>query len=137
MQLNPYLSFDGNCEEAFEFYKKCLGGEIVAMIRFGETPASEFVPAESHDRIMHARLVVGDQVLMGVDSRPDDPYQGVKGCQVSINVSDPADAERIFGALSENGTPVMPMQETFWAVRFGMFVDRYGVPWMVNSERPA
>ena len=85
---------------------------------------------------MHARLVVGDKVLMGSDAPPEH-YEGPKGFSVSLTINDLADAERIFHALAENGTVRMPLQETFWAVRFGMLVDRFGIPWMVNCERPA
>ena len=134
MKLNAYLNFDGNCEDAFKFYQRCLGGEILAMMRFGETPAAEHVPAASHHKIMHACLEVGDQMLMGSDCTPDHPYEGIKGCSVAIVLKDPAEAERIFGALSENArTTIMPLQETFWATRFGMLVDQFGVSWIVNG----
>jgi PhnB protein len=135
MKLNSYLSFDGQCKAAFKFYEKCFGGTIVAMFSFGETPASEHVPAEFRDRIMHARLEVGDQALMGSDAVPEHPYEGIRGCYVSVNVEATAEAERIFAALAENGTVQMPIGETFWAARFGMLVDRFGVPWMVNCEK--
>lgn len=137
MKIDPYLTFDGQCEAAFKFYAQCLGGEITAMFTFGETPAAEHVPADARDKIMHARLTVGDQALMGSDCTPEHPYEGVQGCSVSLNIAKPADAERIFSALSENGKVQMPMAETFWAERFGILVDRFGVPWMVNCERPA
>ena len=137
MRLNTYLNFDGQCEAAFKFYQRCLGGEIVAMIPFGETPARDHVSAESHGKIMHARLVVGDQVLMGSDTTAEHPYEGVKGASVSLNVDAPQEAERLFKALGENGKVVMPLQETFWAARFGMLVDQFGIPWMVNCEQAA
>ena len=134
MQLTAYLGFDGNCEAAFKFYAQCLGGKIEGMQSFGDTPVCEHVPADHRHKIMHARLVVGDQVLMGSDSLPEHPYEGVKGFHVAIGVKDPAEAERIFQALSANGTVQMPLQKTFWAASFGMVVDRFGVPWMVNCE---
>jgi PhnB protein len=137
MQLNAYLTFNGQCEAAFKFYEQCFGGKIVAMLPFGETPASEHVPAEFRKKIMHGRLVVGDQVLMGSDTTSEHPYEGVKGCSVALGVNEPSEAERIFHALAEGGTVRMPLQETFWAVRFGMVVDRFGVPWMVNCEKPS
>jgi PhnB protein len=136
MKWNPYMNFNGDCEEAFKFYEKCLGGKITAIFKFGETPAAEHVPAQSRHKIMHARMELGDQALMGSDTTPDHPYEGVKGSQIAIQVTDPAKAERVFKELSENGTIVMPLQETFWALRFGMCVDRFGVPWMVNCEAP-
>ena len=136
MHLNAYLNFDGNCEEAFKYYQRHLGGEIVAMMPFGETPACEHVPGDFRDKIMHARLVTGEAVLMGSDCTPDHPYEGVKGCSVAIQLNDPAEAERIFNALSENGSLYMSLQETFWAARFGACVDQFGVSWMVNCEQP-
>ena len=136
MRWNPYLTFDGNCEAAFTFYEKVLGGKIVAMMRFGETPAAEFVPAEHRNGIMHAALLVGDQTLMGSDTTPEHPYEGVTGSTVALHVETPAEAESVFAALSEGGTITMPLDETFWAQRFGMFTDKFGVPWLVNCAPP-
>jgi PhnB protein len=90
-------------------------------------------PPEWRNKIMHARLTVGDAVLMGSDSPPDH-FEEMKGFYVALNIEAPADAERIFHALAENGTVRMPLQETFWAARFGMLVDQFGVPWMINCE---
>jgi PhnB protein len=140
MRWNPHLTFDGRCKEAFEFYERCLGGKVVAMIPYGDTPAREHVPAGTEARIMHARIVLGDQVLMGCDAHPDGsggmPYEGVKGCDVAVQVKTAAEAERLFAALSEGGTVQMPIGETFWAQRFGMLTDQFGVPWMINCEKP-
>jgi PhnB protein len=133
MKLNPYLIFDGQCEAAFRFYEKCLGGRVEAMMPFRDSPACNEVPAEARDRIMHARLDIGDQALMGSDTTPQHPYEGVRGIHVSINVDGPEEAERIWAALAEGGTVQMPLQQTFWAARFGMVVDRFGTPWMINS----
>ncbi|HZR57361.1 MAG TPA: VOC family protein [Terriglobales bacterium] len=134
MQLNPYLLFDGNCEEAFKFYEKCLGGKILAMMPHDGTPMADQVPAEWKKKIIHARMTVGDQVLMASDAPPDG-YTKPKGFSVNISIQDPAEAERIFHALAEGGTTHMPIAETFWAIRFGMLVDRFGTPWMVNCEK--
>ena len=134
MQLNPYLSFDGRCEAAFKFYEKVLGGKIVAMMTFGETPMKDQMPAEWHGKIAHARLTVGDAVLMGGDPPPQH-YQPPKGITVTLGTVDPAEAERVFEALSEGGMVTMPIAETFWARRFGMLTDRFGIPWMINCER--
>src|SRR5262245_56174378 len=120
MQWNPYLAFDGRCKEAFEFYERCLGGKIAAMISYADTPHGPDVPADQRGRIMHARLVAGDQVLMGGDAPPGVPHEGVKGCSVAVQVKTPDEAERLFAALREGGTVQMPIGETFWAVRFGM-----------------
>jgi PhnB protein len=136
MKLVAYLNFDGCCRAAFEFYRECLGGEIAAMFTFGETPAAEHVPAESRDKIMHARLAVEGQELMGSDCTPQHPYRGITGCSVSLVLNDLARAERAFRALAKGGQVQMPFGETFWAAGFGMAVDRFGVPWMVNCERP-
>ncbi len=131
MQLNPYLLYNGQCEAAFKFYEQCLGGKIDAMMTHAGTPAEEQVPAEWRLKILHARLVVGDQILMGSDA-PPGRYDEPKGFSVSIHMSDPAAGERIFNELSENGTIQMPFQKTFWAAGFGMCVDQFGIPWMVN-----
>jgi len=136
MQLVPYLGFLGQCEEAFKFYEKCLGGKVEAMFTYAEMPAGGEASAENQKLIMHARLVVGDAVLMGSDS-PPEYFQKAQGINVSIHVEDPAEAERIFQALSEGGTVGMPIAETFWALRFGMLTDRFGTPWMINCEKTA
>lgn len=134
MQLNPYLLFAGHCEEAFTFYAKCLGGKIEAMMHYEASPCSKGTPEEWRKKIMHARLSVGDAVLMGSDA-PPERQEKPQGFSVSIQVKQPAEADRIFHALADNGTVRMPIQETFWAVRFGMLVDRFGIPWMINCPR--
>jgi PhnB protein len=136
MQMNPYLTFDGRCEAAFKFYEKVLGGKIEAMFPHEGTPAAEHVPADWRKKIMHARLSLGDKVLMGSDA-PPDRYESMKGFSVTLGFDDPAEAERIFHALAENGTVQMPIQQTFWAARFGMLVDKFGTPWMINCEQAA
>jgi PhnB protein len=134
MQLNPYIIFNGQCETAFNFYQQCLGGTITAMLTYGSSPMAEQIPAESHGKIMHARLKVGNEVLMGSDGQPGRDHEQIKGISVALNIEEPAEAERVFNALAENGTIQMPIQSTFWAARFGMLVDKFGVPWMVNCE---
>src|SRR5712692_1735667 len=136
MQLNPYLFFNGQCEAAFKFYERVLGGKIEAMLTHAGTPAEAQVPAEWRNKILHARLIVGGEVLMGSDA-PPGRQEEPKGFSVSVQVKDPADAERIFDALAEKGTVRMPIQKTFWATRFGMLVDRFGIPWMINCEQAA
>jgi len=133
-QLNAYLFFNGQCEEAFTFYAKVLGGEIEAMMPHEGTPAAGNVPPEWRKKIIHARMRVGDTLLMASDAPPDHS-EPAKGFKVNIGVDDPKEAERIFKAFSEGGTVQMPIQETFWALRFGMLVDRFGTPWMVNCEK--
>jgi len=136
MQLSPYLIFNGQCEAAFKFYEECLGGKIEAMFTYVGTPAEEHVPPEWRHKILHGRLIVGDRVLMGCDA-PPERYKEPEGFSVSLEIKDPADAERIFNALAENGRVQMPLQKTFWSARFGMAVDRFGIPWMINCEQAA
>jgi PhnB protein len=131
MQMSPYLHFNGNCEAAFKFYEKALGAKIESMFRHEGTPAAEHVPAEWLGKIMHARLEVGGQRLMGSDVPPEH-YKKPEGFSVSLGIKEIADAERIFHALEENATVTMPLQKTFWAVRFGMLIDQFGIPWMIN-----
>lgn len=133
MQLNSYLHFNGRCEEAFKFYEKVLVGKIEAMFSHEGTPAAEHVPPEWRKKIMHARLNVGDQVLMGSDVPPGH-YNQPQGFRVNISIKDPADAERIFKALANKGKVTMPLEKTFWAQRFGMLSDQFGTPWMINCE---
>ena len=135
MQLNPYLTFNGQCQAAFKFYERCLGGKIEMLMTHGESPMADQVPSGWRDKVMHARLVAADLVLMGSDL-PPDRYQKPQGFSVSLSVSKPSDAERIFHALAESGTVQMPIQKTFWAERFGTVTDRFGTPWMVNCEQP-
>jgi PhnB protein len=134
MQLNPYLFFQGNCKEAFTFYEKVLGGKIIAMMTHGETPAAEHTKPEWQDKIIHARMTFGDQVLMASDAPPEH-HRPMQGFSVSLSAEEPAEADRIFDAFSEAGEITMPIQETFWAHRFGMLVDRFGTPWMINCEK--
>ncbi|WP_332671685.1 VOC family protein [Aromatoleum sp.] len=135
MRLNPYLMFDGQCEAAFKFYEQCFGGKLEAMLPYSDSPECGDIPPESRDRIMHACLVIDGQKLMGSDTTPQYPHEGIKGCSVTLNVDSIAEAERLFNALSENGSVMMTLEKTFWAVRFGMCTDRFGVPWMINCEK--
>jgi PhnB protein len=132
-----YLSFDGRCEEAFKHYEKVFKGKILMMMRHSDAPPGSGVPQnpETASRIMHARLEVGGRLLMGGDAPPHNSSKPQGFC-VSVAVDDPAEAERIFGQLSEGGAIVMPIAETFWALRFGMVTDQFGTPWMVNCEKP-
>jgi len=135
MQLNPYLFFDGHCQAAFNFYAQCFGGQVVAMMTHGESPEPGQVPAEWRGKIMHAQVDFGSQTLMGSDGHPGYREE-MKGFAVTLNVDRVAEAERLFAALAENGRVNMPLQQTFWAQRFGMLVDRFGTPWMINCVTP-
>jgi PhnB protein len=134
MQIQPYLFFNGDCEAAFHFYERCLGGKIEAMLTHAGTPAEQQVPAEWRSKILHARLAVGDAVLMASDAPPGH-YQKPQGFSVSVQISEPGRAESVFHALADGGTVTMPIQETFFAARFGMLVDKFGTHWMVNCEK--
>jgi PhnB protein len=135
MKLNPYLLFDGNCEDAFKTYNKILGGEIVAMIPAEGTPAAESWPKEWRKKIIHARLMVDGVSLMGSDC-PPERFEKMQGFSVTLNVKEPAEAERIFDALAKDGETRMPLGETFFAIKFGMCTDKFGTPWMVVCEKP-
>jgi PhnB protein len=134
MKLIPHLTFDGQCQEAFEFYARCLGGKIVTMLTYANSPMAEQVPLEWQGKITHATLNVGENVLFGVDVVPEQ-YQAPRGFLVAIAIHDLSEAERIFRELSENGTVQMPFQKTFWTLGFGMLVDRFGISWEVNCEQ--
>ncbi len=135
MRINPYLIFNGDCKAAFTFYAHTLQGRIEVMMTFGESPAREHFPADLHNLIIHTSLSVDGQAIMGSDTTPDRPTDDMAGCSISLNVDSIAEAERVFAALSEDGSVQMPLEATFWAARFGMLVDRFGVSWMVNCEK--
>jgi PhnB protein len=135
MRANAYLNFNGNCKTAFQFYERCLGAKSVMMMTFGDSPIADKVPPEQRDAILHATLSIGDTTVMAADA-PPGRYEAPRGFAVALSVADALEAERIFSALSVNGTVTMPIQETFWAVRFGMVTDQFGIPWMINCERP-
>ena len=135
MKIVTSLSFRGECREAFEFYAKVLGGEITAAMTYGDGPPHLPIGPESKDLLMHCWLQVGDQAIMGSDSPPEfapPPDQLKNGFDVTLHTDDVAEGRRWYDALSEGGQPTMPFGETFWSAGFGMTVDKYGVPWMVN-----
>jgi PhnB protein len=136
MQLNPYLMFNGQCETAFKFYEKCSGGKLAAMVTYGESPMAEQTSSEWQDKVMHAHLIVGKQELMGADA-PPGMEEKPEGFSVCLQFDDPVEAEQLFYVLAENGTVKMPIQETFWAARFGMLIDQFGTPWMINGGQPS
>lgn len=130
MQPVPYLNFPGTCRDAFEFYRSALGGEILASFTYGESPMAADMPADGHGQLMHAHLQIGDAALMGADGPPPHGGSGF----VNLMVDSPAEAERVWAALRDGAEVRMELQETFWAQRFGMLVDRFGQPWMVNCS---
>ena len=135
MHVNPYLTFNGDCEAAIKFYQQTLGGEITMMMTHAGTPMVAHTPPEWHGKILHASLKIGDTVLMGSDA-PPERYEKPKGFSVSLVLEDTGEAERIFKTLSEGGSVQMPIQQTFWAARFGMLTDKYAIPWMINCNQP-
>lgn len=129
--VSTHLVFAGHCREALEFYADLMGGQVRAMLPYGDTPMAEQVPASFRDRICHAELVLGAHTIMGADRLPEC-YQAPAGNEIALQYDDIALGEEVFRALAENGSVRMPFAETFWAQRFGMVVDRFGIGWMVN-----
>ena len=134
MAFHPYLMFSGTCRDAFTRYQEIFGGELV-LLPMSDMPSDEPVPAEQADLIMHAALAFDDNLLMASDD-PSGDGGPVKGMCVNYTVGDAAEAQRVFDALADGGEVTMPMAETFWSPRFGMCIDRFGTPWMVNVEAP-
>jgi PhnB protein len=133
MQMNPYLSFKGDCEAAFAFYAQHLGGIPGATFRYEGSPMAGEVPPAWSDKVMHGSVTIAGQVLMGGDVAPDR-YEAPKGFTLSLQMRDASEAERIFSALAGGGQILVPLARTFWAERFGMVIDRFGVPWTINCE---
>ncbi len=136
MSLSPYLTFDGNCGEAFEFYKSVFGGEFTVRQTFGDGPPEMGVSDEDKNKVMHVSLPIGDSVLMGSDTAGGYGLAYAPGNNFSISYAPTtkADADRIFTMLKEGGTETMAMQDTFWNAYFGMCTDKFGIQWMVNVD---
>jgi PhnB protein len=135
MQLYPHLTFDGQCEAAFKFYEECLHGSTTLMMTYENTPMNLQIPAEWQKKVSHATFALAGYMFSGSDSLPGQ-YQKPQGFALQFNLSNPTEAERIFEALAENGTVRMPLQKTFWALRFGELIDQFGLTWMINCEKP-
>jgi PhnB protein len=131
MEMSTYLSFKGDCETAFRFYEKSLGAKVGQVFRYAGTPFADQVPSDWGDKVMHASLTLGSQVLMAAD-QPPERYEPPKGFSLSLQLDNATDAERIFGELSANGKIMSPLEKTFWAERFGVVVDRFGITWLIN-----
>jgi PhnB protein len=130
-----YLSFDGNCKEAMYYYEQVLGGKITVMMSGAESPMAAMIPPESAHRILHARLELPDGGLLFAGDSPQQlPYEGIKGVSFTLNYDTSEEASKIFNALSEGGQITMPVQAAFWAKSWGMLVDKYGTPWIINGE---
>lgn len=135
MKLTTSVSFDGRCEAAFEFYAAQLGGAIEYLLRWGQSPMVADVSSDWHDKILYARLALGPTDLVGADIPPQD-FKPPQGFSVLLGVDTIDEAERIFDALADGGAVKMPLEERFWSARYGVVVDRFGIPWDVNCERP-
>ena len=132
MRFIPYLNFNGDCREAFDFYAGAFRGTVTMRVTFGESAVAKDMPPQTHDQVMHTELETAHGSLMGTDV---PPHAGSGDGVVNVVVTTPAEAERVFNALGEGGKVQMPIAETFWAHRFGMLTDRYGKAWMVNCMK--
>lgn len=136
-RVQPYLFFGGRCEEALEFYRTALGAEVQMLMRYKESPEQQRpVPSCFDDKVMHASFRIGETIVMASDGMCDGKPT-FEGFSLSIDVSDAAEADRVFAALSEGGLVTMPLEKTFWAPKFGMLTDRFGVGWMVSVAHKA
>ena len=134
-QAIAYLGFDGNCADAMRFYEQALGGKLEMLMSGADSPMAAQMPKEFLHRIMHARLALpGGGLLYAGDTPTNVPYEGIKGVSITVDYPTVAEAQRVFDALAAGGRVTMAMQESFWARRFGMLVDRFGTPWIVNGE---
>jgi len=130
--LDAYLFFDGTCAEAMRFYERVFDGRLELLQTYAESPAASDVAPDRAQRIMHARLVIDGRALLASDAISEDPFEGIRGFSLSMNYDSVEEAQRVFAELGDGGTVQMPLQPTFWAQAFGMLVDRFGTPWMVN-----
>ena len=133
MKLTTYVNFPGKCREALEFYEKHLGAKIVMMGTFDSMPDAKMIPPGMEKKILHARITIGDTVLMASDGPKVEP---MRSAYLTLSVDSDAEAERIYAALTEGGEVFMPMGEQFFAHRFGQFRDKFGINWMVIHEKP-
>lgn len=136
MQIQPYLYFNGDCEQALEFYRKAAGVDVTVMMRYKDSPEPMppgMVPPHYDEKVMHATFQLGNTTVMTSDN-PCTEHHGFHGFALSVNVASEADADRIFAALGDGGQVNMPLSKTFWSPRFGMLIDRFGVSWMVGVE---
>lgn len=136
MKLHIYLNYDGNCAEAFRFYEKHLGGKIIMMSTFGEMPDSSNIPDDQKNHVLHARIEIGDSVIMASDM-PPGRHKPMRSAYLSLSVGSNEEAEKIYDLLKDGGEVFMPMQETFFAQRYAALRDKFGTSWMINCERPA
>ena len=136
MTITPLLWFRGDCQEAFTLYERAFRGTIVTMLTYAASKEGLTAPPDWREKIFHATLRIGDQMLMGGDPLPEQ-CQPMQGVQLTIGLADPAEADRVFQALADDGTVHMQLQETSWAIRFGVVADRFGISWLINCEAAA
>lgn len=135
MKTQIHLNFGGNCAEALKFYEEALDAKRLFSMTWGESPQAADAPKGWDKKIMHAMVRIGDAEVMAADSPPSH-QQPMAGFSMSLSVDEPEEAERLFNLLSDGAKVTMPLQETFWAQNFGMLIDRFGTPWMVNCGKP-
>jgi len=133
-QLNPYVNFEGNTEEAFNFYKSVIGGEFTSLVRFKDTPAKDAVPPAEQDKLMHVCLRIGDTMLMGTDALASMGHRVSSGTNFSLSIHGDTveESQRIFDGLAEGGTITVPFKKEFWGDMFGQLTDKFGMQWMVT-----
>jgi PhnB protein len=136
MRVNPYLNFRGDCKEAFEFYEKVFQSKIGHLITNRNSPMAEQTPPDLQDTILHVAMKIGETIVYGSDAPPAYYKSPGGGLHISVSIETIEEAERIFAELSDGAQIAMPLQEMFWAFRFGMLTDRFGIPWMINCEKP-
>ncbi|HTI17519.1 MAG TPA: VOC family protein [Trinickia sp.] len=132
MIVQPYLFFDGRCEEALAFYREKLGAQVLFQLRAKDAPGDHAIEGEHGERIMHASFRIGETTLMASDGKPDEPPTPHSGFSLSVSATDAAEGQRMFDALATGGEVSFPWQKTFWTEGFGMLTDQFGIPWMVN-----
>ena len=135
MQLNTYLNYGGNCEQAFRFYEEHLGGKVTMLMRHGEQPNASSVASEWKNAVLHARMTLGGTELFGADI-PPDRFQPMRSAYLSLSVDSVEEAERVYALLTDGGQIFMKMEVTFFASRFAMLRDRFGTSWMILGPRP-
>ncbi|MFL5484284.1 MAG: VOC family protein [Gemmatimonadaceae bacterium] len=133
LEVSAYVSFKGDCEEAFKCYEEVLGATPGLLFRYADSPMADVVPEGWDSKIMHGSVRIGGKLLEGADV-PPERYEKPQGFSLTLNVTDADDAERLFESLGSGGQVVYPIAKTFWSERFGMVVDRFGIPWMINCE---
>ena len=132
--LIPYLTFDGNCEEAMNFYKDALDGEIESMMTFEDAPME--IPEDHKSKIMHSTMKAGELTIMASDRMPEYPFNSGNNVALSMNFRNEEDQKKVFDNMSAGGNVTMPLQDTFWGAKFGMCTDKFGINWMFNHDKP-